>query len=98
MTAVWPAEHLDDSDYWSWQLSGRCLEFPAELFFPENDRRADRRAREEQAKNICRGCPVLLRCREHALSVPERYGIWGATTPRERGIPPSHPRAEKNSR
>ena len=90
MTVARPAPQLDGDDYWSWQLHGSCLDSPAELFFPDNDRRADRREREEQAKRICRDCPVLARCRDHALSVPERYGIWGATTPRERGVPPTH--------
>ena len=90
MTAVWPTAPHDDTDYWSWQLRGSCLDSPADLFFPENDRRGDRRRREEQAKLICRECPVLAHCREHAVRVPERYGIWGATTPRERGVPPTH--------
>ncbi len=97
MTAVWQVSELDE-DYWSWQLRGSCLDYPADLFFPDYDRRADRREREEQAKRICRECPVLTRCREHAVSVPERYGIWGATTPRERGVPPTHRGRQKNSR
>ncbi len=98
MTVVWPAPQLGGNEYWNWQLRGRCLDFPADLFFPESDRRADRRAREEQAKRICLDCPVLARCRDHAVSVPERYGIWGATTPYERGVPPTHRSREKNSR
>jgi WhiB family redox-sensing transcriptional regulator len=98
MTAVWPVVTLEDDEYWSWQLRGSCLDSPSDLFFPESEPRRDRRRREEQAKSVCRDCPVLARCREHAVSTPERYGIWGATTPRERGIRPSHGRAEKNSR
>ncbi|TRW88516.1 WhiB family transcriptional regulator [Mycolicibacterium sp. 018/SC-01/001] len=89
MTAALPID-APDEEFWSWQLQGRCLDFPVELFFPESDRRSERRRREEEAKRICRTCPVLMRCREHALRVPERYGVWGATTPRERGIPGSH--------
>lgn len=92
MTAVSQVAELDTNDYWSWQLRGRCLDFPADLFFPDGERRADRREREETAKRICRDCPVLTRCREHAARVPERYGIWGATTPRERGVPPTNRR------
>ena len=101
MTAVWQPR-LDVDEYWSWQLSGKCLDHPADLFFPENAPRADRRGLEEQAKRICRVRPVLLRCRELAVSVPERYGVWGAMTPRERGVPPSRRPAksggEMNSR
>jgi len=43
-----------------------------------------RRAREERAKAICRACPVLEQCREHALAVQEPYGIWGAMGEGER--------------
>jgi WhiB family redox-sensing transcriptional regulator len=37
-----------------------------------------------QAKAYCADCPVLARCREHALVVHEPYGVWGGLTPRER--------------
>ncbi|MGE2714459.1 WhiB family transcriptional regulator [Mycolicibacterium litorale] len=71
-------------DRWSWQTRGRCRDYPAELFFPESEGRDGLRRREEAAKDICRQCPVIHLCREHALRTPEPYGIWGATTPRER--------------
>ena len=67
-----------------WQRRGRCLDLPSEVFFPEDATRGHRRANEERAKRICRDCPVVAECREHALRTPETYGIWGATTPRER--------------
>ena len=74
-----------ETAFWSWQLRGSCQEFSAELFFPEEEpRRRIRREREEQAKRICRDCPVLATCREHALTTPERYGVWGAMTTQER--------------
>ncbi|MGA5536838.1 WhiB family transcriptional regulator [Mycolicibacterium nivoides] len=44
------------------------------------------RRREDAAKAICQACPVLARCRAHALSAPEPYGIWGAMTARERAV------------
>jgi len=95
MTAALPIDVPDE--YWSWQFQGSCLDFPTELFFPESDHRADRRRSEEQAKRICRSCPVLARCREHAVRVPERYGVWGATTPRERGVAPARGGARKTT-
>lgn len=98
MTAVLPESELGGDEFWSWQLRGNCVDSPAELFFPESEPRHLRRQREEQAKLICRTCPVLDICRSHAASVPERYGIWGATTPRERGVRRSRVRIEKNSR
>ena len=71
-------------DAWNWQLRGSCLGYPLDVFFPEDTRRSDLRRHEEAAKQICRGCPVLDRCREHALSTPEQHGVWGAMTPTER--------------
>ncbi|MGV0738496.1 WhiB family transcriptional regulator [Mycobacterium syngnathidarum] len=73
-------------DEWSWQLRGLCRDHPAEVFFPEEVRGRPLRSRENAAKAICLACPVLDRCRAHALSAPEPYGIWGAMTARERAI------------
>ncbi|WP_051574295.1 WhiB family transcriptional regulator [Mycobacterium sp. URHB0044] len=69
---------------WMWQQRGRCLDLPSDVFFPEDATRRNRRAHEERAKRICLDCPVITECREHAMRTPEAYGIWGATTPRER--------------
>jgi WhiB family transcriptional regulator, redox-sensing transcriptional regulator len=70
---------------WEWQLRGSCLGYPIELFFPEeHGRSATRRRQENEAKNICRQCPVLSECRAHALRTPEFHGIWGAMTAAER--------------
>ena len=78
---------------WSWQLKGKCLEYPPEIFFPEEQGWSTRRRqRENEAKRICRACPVLAECREHALRTPELFGIWGAMTARERAqVLLSHP-------
>lgn len=73
-------------DEWSWQLRGLCRDHPAEVFFPDAIRGRQLRRREDAAKTICLQCPVLDRCRAHALSAPEPYGIWGAMTARERAI------------
>jgi WhiB family redox-sensing transcriptional regulator len=71
-------------DQWSWQARGLCRDYPAELFFPEEESRRHRRAREDSAKRICLDCPVMVECRRHALSIPEVYGVWGAMTAAER--------------
>jgi WhiB family redox-sensing transcriptional regulator len=58
---------------------------PSEVFYaPEGERGHALRRREDAAKTICRDCPVLVPCREYALTVQEPYGVWGATTPLER--------------
>lgn len=44
----------------------------------------------EEAKKICAGtddgrpCPLLEQCLEFALANNERYGVWGATDPKQR--------------
>ncbi|WP_353360390.1 WhiB family transcriptional regulator [Mycobacterium sp.] len=72
------------ADEWEWQRYGRCRGIPSEIFFPEDDGRDGCRRREAQAKRICQDCPVVTACREHALRTPERYGVWGAMSARER--------------
>ena len=57
---------------------------PPEVFFPEDAGRIGRRAREEHAKRICRDCPVVTDCGDHALSTRETYGVWGAMSARDR--------------
>lgn len=42
--------------------------------------------REHRAKAICRECPVLAQCRDHALAVGEVYGIWGGMSESERAM------------
>ena len=56
-----------------------CSEIDTELFFPNNGEQEQ----SESAKKICKRCPHLAECFEWALTY-ERFGIWGATSPRER--------------
>ncbi len=76
---------------WSWQLEGSCLGYPSVVFYPDESRRGDIRRREEEAKAICRGCPVLQPCREYSLNAPEVHGIWGGMTAKERVSHGHHP-------
>jgi WhiB family redox-sensing transcriptional regulator len=68
----------------SWQKWGSCRQLTPEIFYPEDGGRAGLRAREERAKRICRACPVVDDCRNHALSARETYGVWGAMSARDR--------------
>jgi WhiB family redox-sensing transcriptional regulator len=73
------------TDIWDWQMRGSCRGLSSDLFFhPERERGPARAAREARAKIVCRGCPVLARCRDHALAVQEAYGVWGGLTVEER--------------
>lgn len=51
-----------------------------DLFFPAHGDRATA----EQAKEVCRRCPVLVPCLKWALESNEEHGVWGATAPHER--------------
>ncbi|WP_166583722.1 MULTISPECIES: WhiB family transcriptional regulator [unclassified Mycolicibacterium] len=73
------------TEAWDWQLHARCRGLPAEVFYTgDEDRGARRIEHEENAKQICGGCPVQRECLGHAIEADEPYGIWGATTPKER--------------
>jgi len=37
-----------------------------------------------RAIRVCMICPVRVSCAEHALFYPERWGVWGGTTERQR--------------
>ena len=41
---------------------------------------------EQQAKQICRVCPVIDACLEGALERGEQYGVWGGTSEEERKL------------
>jgi len=73
------------ADLWEWQFDGACRrENPDVFFHPDRERGPSRRNRDSAAKAVCRRCPVLAACREHALQVHEPYGVWGGLTEHER--------------
>jgi len=68
-----------------WQERGLCQSADATVFFaPDSERIREREKREAAAKRVCAECPVRQQCLEHALSVPEQFGIWGGLTELER--------------
>lgn len=70
---------------YEWQFEGACANLDVSAFFsPEAERGAKRIHREESAKAVCRTCPVMERCRQHALESREPYGVWGGMTAGER--------------
>lgn len=77
-----PGQNTDD---WDWQFEGLCRGMDSSVFFhPDKERDPARGRREAKAKAICQKCPVLERCRRHALEVREPYGIWGGLGEKER--------------
>ncbi|MEU2005712.1 WhiB family transcriptional regulator [Rhodococcus sp. NPDC019627] len=73
------------AEHWDWQLHGLCRGLDPDVFFSrEGEGRGGRARRERAAKDICDQCPVERACRDHALSVGERYGVWGGTSEGDR--------------
>lgn len=71
-------------DY-GWQENAACLGTSGELFLgPDDERPRERTRREALAVVLCTTCPVRRECLDHALTVPERHGVWGGTTPSDR--------------
>ena len=55
-----------------------------DLFFPPpGERPGSRQRREQEARSICRACPVLKACRAEARKQRE-YGFWGGESEEER--------------
>jgi WhiB family transcriptional regulator, redox-sensing transcriptional regulator len=66
---------------WTWQVDAACSGAPADVFFgPEGEKPAERHDREQRAVEICAGCAVRQQCQQHAVRLPEAYGVWGGTT------------------
>ncbi len=62
-----------------WEQQASCRGHDPSLFFGPNrfEPKRERLAREAAAKEICRGCPVQVQCRDHAVATGESFGVWG---------------------
>lgn len=69
----------------AWREQAACRGEQPELFFPVGTSGPALR-QIEQAKEICRSCPVIAQCLAAALANGEDAGIWGGTTPEERRL------------
>ncbi|MCQ4207692.1 WhiB family transcriptional regulator [Streptomyces longispororuber] len=72
-------------ELWDWQRSAACRGMDSSVFYsPPGERGRLRHEREERARRICRGCPVLQECAGMALGTKEAYGVWGGLSEAER--------------
>jgi WhiB family transcriptional regulator, redox-sensing transcriptional regulator len=69
----------------NWRDAVACRDADPDLFFPIGTTGAALRQAEE-AKRICRSCPVQIHCLAWALDSGVTDGVWGATTPDERRV------------
>lgn len=67
------------SDELEWQMQGLCREDDPRKWFPDFTQDFT-----NEAKAICRSCPVMKACRDWGLKRHEQYGIWGGVTEEER--------------
>ncbi|PZG55655.1 WhiB family transcriptional regulator [Spongiactinospora gelatinilytica] len=66
-----------------WMGRAACRDTDPELFFPIGTT-GPAAAQIDDAKTICRSCPVAEPCRDHAHAIGTRDGIWGGLTETER--------------
>ena len=66
-----------------WRDDAACLHADPDLFFPVGTI-GPALDQVDEAKRICRTCPVQKRCLAWALNLRTLSGIWGGTTEDER--------------
>jgi WhiB family redox-sensing transcriptional regulator len=66
-----------------WRHKAACLEEDPELFFPIGNT-GPALLQIEQAKAVCRRCPVVSQCLAWALESGQDAGVWGGLSEDER--------------
>lgn len=66
-----------------WRYDAECRNEAAELFFPIG-KTGEALLQIEDAKAVCRRCPVMESCLQWALETAEPHGIFGGKTDDER--------------
>lgn len=64
----------------AWMEHAECKGCDPELMFPQRGDMQTLRL----AKATCAECPVRGECLDYALAIPERNGVWGGLSERER--------------
>ncbi|MFE6021649.1 WhiB family transcriptional regulator [Streptomyces sp. NPDC056441] len=84
-----PSRYAPDTrprrDYWADEAACRDVE-DASIFFPEDFPGAEVPFVAMEAKAVCWRCPVLDPCRDAALALPERHGVFGGLDKDERQV------------
>ena len=66
-----------------WRHKAACRDEDPELFFPIGNN-GPALLQTEEAKALCRLCPVLEQCRQWALDSGQDAGVWGGLSEDER--------------
>ncbi|NEB22576.1 WhiB family transcriptional regulator [Streptomyces coelicoflavus] len=67
----------------NWREHAACRTEDPDLFFPIGTT-GPAALQTEQAKAVCRTCPVLEQCLRWALDTGQTLGVWGGTSELER--------------
>lgn len=66
-----------------WRERAACLHEDPDLFFPVGNT-GPTLVQIDEAKAVCRRCPVMEQCLDWAIRVGQVEGIWGGMTDSER--------------
>jgi WhiB family redox-sensing transcriptional regulator len=66
-----------------WRDRAVCREEDPELFFPVGTT-GPALVQIEEAKAVCRRCPVMEKCQQWALETRQADGVWGGLSEAER--------------
>lgn len=66
-----------------WRHHAACRDEDPELFFPIGNA-GPALGQIEEAKQVCRRCPVNTECLRWALETGQEGGVWGGTSEEER--------------
>ncbi|MEU9270930.1 WhiB family transcriptional regulator [Streptomyces sp. NBC_00080] len=67
----------------NWREHAECRNEDPDLFFPIGTS-GPALLQTEQAKAVCRRCPVREQCLEWAMETDQTLGVWGGTSENER--------------
>lgn len=62
----------------SWRDQAACKGKPTSMFFPDGRNQKEQERLNEEAKAVCRTCPVIVECYQAGRT--ERFGVWGGMT------------------
>ena len=68
-----------------WRQGALCREQDPELFFPIGTT-GPAAVQEDEAKAVCRRCPVVEPCLTWAIDTGQDAGVWGGTSEDERRL------------
>ncbi|OQR61190.1 transcription factor WhiB [Streptomyces maremycinicus] len=79
-----------------WREHAECRHEDPDLFFPIGTS-GPALLQTEQAKTVCRRCPVQEQCLEWAMETDQTLGVWGGTSENERRALKRRIRARRSS-